>query len=91
MPTEEQINEILAPWGTSINERPVPNDDYAYEAKDRCSALNAAMQWQKDHGHTDVGMDASRDDFICHQADIIFMLTHALRFANSKLNITKGE
>ena len=98
--TDEQINEILAPWGASLKERPVPSiDNYAYEPKDRLAARDTAIQWQKDHGNTDIGMDASRDDFICHQADIIYMLAHALSFANRKLlrrsepsvSIAKGE
>ena len=98
--TDEQINEILAPWGASLKERPVPSaESYAYEPKDRLTARKTAIQWQKDHGNADVGMDAARDDFICHQADIIYMLAHALSFANRKLlqkseptvTIAKGE
>ena len=84
--TDEQINEILAPWGASLQERPVPSaQGYAYEQKDRNTARDTAIQWQKDHQNADIGIDASRDDFICHQADIIFMLAHALSCANQKL------
>ena len=84
--TDEQLNEILAPWGSSINERPIPSPEgYAYEQKNRKTACEIAIQWQKAHGNADIGMDAPRDDFICHQEDIIYMLAHALSFANRKL------
>ena len=34
--TDEQLNEILAPWGSSLNERPIPSPEgYAYEMERR--------------------------------------------------------
>ena len=45
MVTDTEINEILAPWGASLKERPVPSaEGYAYEPKDRLTARNTAIQ-----------------------------------------------
>ena len=83
--TREQINELLKPWGSSLNERPLPTKHYyAYEELDRKRAWNMAYDWQDKH----IGLMDSKDictDFICHQSDVIEMLAHTLSFANARL------
>ena len=83
--TREQINELLKPWGSSLDERPTPSKDYfAYEESDRKRAWDMANYWQEKH----IGVMMSTEvlqDFICHQSDVIEMLAHALNFANKRL------
>lgn len=81
--TREQINELLKPWGSSLDERPSPTEDnFAYEQIARKRAWEMANTWQGEHFALigDVCLD-----FICHQSDAIEMLAHALSFANKRL------
>ena len=83
--TKEQINKILEPWDSSIDERPVPTrNDFAYDESARDKATQMALRWQDEHlsPFSDAEMYA---DFICHQSDVIEMLAHALSFANKRI------
>ena len=83
--TKEQINEILRPWDSSMDERPTPTtEDYAYDKTDREKAWMMAHDWQEPH-IVMMDDDETMEDFICHQSDVIEMLAHALSFANKKL------
>lgn len=81
--TKEQINELLSPWDMSVDERPKPNGDYAYEKSDRRTAYAMAKEW----GGVSIPLDPDgvMEDFICHQSDVIEMLARALSFANKKI------
>ena len=82
--TREQINELLKPWESSLDERPLPTkDSFAYENTDRMKAWDMAVYWRGDaFPKKDIGVCL---DFICHQSDVIELLAHALSFANKRL------
>ena len=82
--TREQINELLKPWGSSLDERPIAVDGYAYGKHDHMEARKMANNWVGDYYSSTLEVQALAD-FICHQSDVIEMLAHALSFANKKL------
>lgn len=89
--TKDELNEILKPWGTSIDNRPVPKVqqiNYAYSEQDRKKAYDMACRWHGNY-HDVVTSNDTLTDFICHQSDIIEMLANALGFANGRLEATQ--
>ena len=85
--TKDELNEILKPWGNSVDNRPTPgqaDDGYAYSKPERKRAYQMARQWQNGH-HNPLESDETITDFICHQSDVIEMLANALGFANSRI------
>lgn len=88
MTKPNEIEELLKPYGLSLKERPYPSEKgYAYEQSDRKRAVNMAINWQEQNHNNDYGYDGARDDFICHQSDVIELLINALKWANHKLGV----
>lgn len=84
--TKEQIANQLKPWGISLDEELArPDAGFAYELKDRETAYKMAHSWHGIHNVlSDPGLEQCLLDFICHQSDVIELLTRALSYANRR-------
>ena len=82
--TPEKIEELLRPYKYTLRALPRPGDDWAYDVKDRVDAIERALAWQDTKDEKD--FEESVADFICHQSDVIEMLTRALELAQKRGN-----
>jgi hypothetical protein len=84
--TKEQIANQLKPWGIYLDEElPRPYAGFAYELKDRETAFKMAYDWHDINNILSAaGSDQRLLDFICHQSDVIELLTRALSYANRR-------
>lgn len=88
MTTAKEIEELLRPYGLSLMELPVPSKDgFAYEEADRTKLKKVAIGWEGKHFFKFEDTIRAREDFMCHQSDVIELLCSALKWANHKLGV----